>query len=500
MADDATIMPAKDAQAGSAASGSAASGSAAPGSVAAGDAPPDLPRIVPPVRPPDGPRLLRTLVRNPIEAWPAEVYEKELVRIATLGRERVFVLSPPLVQQVLLDEADAFVKSEAMLRALRPALGEALLTADGERWRWQRRAVAPVFRPDRLRGFVPAMLAAAGAAAARWRALPDGTEVELTEEMARLTFAIIVETMLSGEGLDGADRIDPARVAAGLKASLDPVGWVVALSLLGAPEWTPYPGRLRARRARRYLRGVLGRLVAARRARAEAGAGAGRDDLLGLLLRARDPETGRALADRDVVDNLVTFVTAGHETTALALCWTLFLLARHPGAEARVLAEIAAVTGGGALLPEHLDRLAYTRQVLQESMRLYPPAAVLTRTADRPVRIGGEAVAPGTPVFVPIYALHRHRALWDDPDRFDPDRFAAAAAAARHRFAYLPFGGGPRLCIGAGFAMLEAVAILATLLPAARLSPPPGFSPALRLRVTLRPAPGLPMRLSRREG
>jgi cytochrome P450 len=270
---------------------------------------------------------------------------------------------------------------------------------------------------------------------------------------------------------------------------------VIALTLLRAPAWLPYPGKRRAGAARDHLRGALLRIARERRR-----AGAPRADLVALLLEARDPETGRAMDDREIADNLLTFITAGHETTALALAWTFYLLSLHPDAEAGVLEEIAAVTGGAELQAADLDRLVYTRQVLQEAMRLYPPAPVVVRAAVRDVRIGDEVVRAGSPTYVPVYAVHRHAALWDEPDRFDPERFAPGPARARHRYAYLPFGAGPRICIGMGFAMLEAVAILATLLPAVALRLRPGYRPELKLRITLRPAAGMPMRIEARTG
>jgi len=197
--------------------------------------------------------------------------------------------------------------------------------------------------------------------------------------------------------------------------------------------------------------------------------------------------------DRAIADNLLTFITAGHETTALALCWSLYLLATHPEAEARVLREIAAVTGGAPLAPEHVPKLGYTRQVIQEALRLYPPAPIVARTAQRDLQLGGVAVRAGTPVYIPVYSVHRHRTLWEDPDRFDPDRFAPDRVKGRHRYSFLPFGAGPRICIGASFATLEAVAILATLLPAFRLTPAEGYRPELLMRITLRPSPAMRM-------
>jgi len=451
-------------------------------------APADLPKVTPPPRQLSPFRLLWTVVRNPIETFPQPVYERALFRTRSFGRETVFVSDPELIRQVLVEQADSFEKAESLRRALEPALGDALLTADGARWRWQRRAAGPIFRHERILGFVPAMIEAAEQARDRWLALAPGTEIDVASEMMHTTFDIIAETMLSGRG-----NIDTVRAERGITDYVESTSWTTLFALLRAPHWTPYPGQRRAEAARDYLKGELIRLVTDRRRSSER-----RDDLITLLLEARDPETGTAMNDRDVVDNLLTFIAAGHETTALALTWTFYLLSLHPEIEARVLDEIETVTGGSALVPDHVGGLGYTRQVLMESMRLYPPAAIVMRTAIRDVVLGEERIEKGTPTYVLIYAVHRHKALWENPDLFDPDRFGPEAVKTRHRYAYLPFGAGPRICIGMNFALIEAVAVLAVLLRAVRLQVQPGHTPELKLRVTLRPGTGMPMMVGRR--
>ena len=443
-----------------------------------------LAKISPPAAPLPALRRIRTLIRNPIEVWPAAVYEQPLFRSELFGRETVFVMDPELIREVLVDRADAFVRAETMRRALGPALGDAILTADGARWRWQRRAAAPIFRHERLLGFVPTMVAAAERACERLLSRPPAAEADIAHEMMRTTFDVIVETMLSGRG-----HIDVDRVERGITAYLDSTSWAIALALLRAPRATPYPGKRRARREGAYLRHALAQLVAERRRTGEA-----RNDLIALLLEASDPETGQSMDDRTLADNLLTFISAGHETTALALAWTFYLLSEHPEVESAVLQEIEAVTSGAPVGAEHLDGLACTRRVLQESMRLYPPAPVVVRAATEDLLLGGVAIARGTPTYVPIYAVHRHRSLWTDPDVFDPDRFLPEPSKQRHRYAYLPFGAGPRTCIGMSFAMIEATVILATILRAVRLELRPGFVPSLKMRITLRPAGGMPMR------
>jgi cytochrome P450 len=432
--------------------------------------------------------ILRTMVKNPMDAWPPAVYTDGLVRSVFIGRTTWFVCDPALIQRVLVDDADRLEKAEPMRRALEPALGQGILTAEGARWKLQRRTAAPAFRPNHVNSFLPAMIAAARLMRAHWAALPDGAQIEVNRDMMHLTFEIIMETMLSGAG-----DADVLAVERSLSDFLESTSWAIVLSALRAPHWMPFPGKARAERGQSYLRRFTAGRVAERRASGER-----RDDLLSLLLDARDPETGEGLSELDIVDNILTFIGAGHETTALALTWTFFLLSRHPEIEARVLAEIAAVTGGGLLEAGQVADLTYTRQVIQEAMRVYPPVAMVVREAVAPFSLGGEQVGVGDHVFVPIYAVHHHAALWESPELFDPDRFAPEAVRARHRYSYLPFGAGPRICIGMGFALLEAVAILGTLLPAVHLDAAAGFRPTPKLRVTMRPAEGMPMTMARR--
>jgi cytochrome P450 len=221
-----------------------------------------------------------------------------------------------------------------------------------------------------------------------------------------------------------------------------------------------------------------------------------RDDLLSLLMNATDPETNKLMNTTDVRYNLLTFITAGHETTALALTWTFYLLSLHPEVERRVTSEIAGATAGRPVCADHLEMLPYTTQVIHESMRLYPPVPLLVRAPRQDMRLENEEIRAGTPLYVPVYALHRHEAYWPRPDEFDPGRFKREIARARDRYTYLPFGAGSRVCIGQTFALWEATAILATLLNSIRLRLRPGYIPELKLRVTLRPAGGMPMRIA----
>ncbi|MBB3019755.1 cytochrome P450 [Microvirga lupini] len=421
--------------------------------------------------------VLPALVRDPLQALPPEVYREPLVYSRVANRQRVFLLKPAFIQETLVRNADALSKGEDVRRALGPALGQGLLTADGAHWRWQRQSVVPAFRHEKLVGLLPAMISAAERTRDRWLAAGSGAPIRIAHEMMRTTFDIIVETMMSGPG-----GIDVVRVERGITDYLKPTGWIFALSILNAPDWVPYPGRGRARAAMRYLRSAITGMISERRRSGEA-----RDDLVALLLAAADHETGRMMTDEEIADNLLTFITAGHETTALGLAWTLLLLAHHPEHEARVLSEIDAVTAGGPVRSEHISELIYTRQVFSEAMRLYPPAPIITRTATRAFPLDRFMVPERAVIVVPIHAVHHHAAIWEQPERFDPERFAPEQARARHRYAYMPFGAGPRICIGSAFAQMEAIAILAVLLKAVRLLPKSSTMPAPVMKVTLRP-------------
>jgi cytochrome P450 len=246
---------------------------------------------------------------------------------------------------------------------------------------------------------------------------------------------------LLGVDLSDADReiIETASAA-----FLKPTVWKIAYGSLKLPSWMPHPGMLSMARAARAARGVAARALAKRRQREETGT-----DLLGRLMSAREPDTGRAMSDELIVDNIVTYLLAGHETTAKALTWTLYVLAHLPRWQDRVRVEVMSVTGGSIICDEQLKDLALLEAVFLEAMRLYPPGPTLMRIAKRDVRLGGHDIKQGATIIIPIYVVHRHRRLWTEPLRFDPDRFSPEAKAARHRCAYMPFSAGPRNCIGA---------------------------------------------------
>jgi cytochrome P450 len=455
---------------------------------------PDLVPFEPPPQP-LGLRGLPVMWRNYIESIPRQAYEDGVVRIHRRGADTLLVCDPQLIGEMLVDKAENFERDNVTRRAFAPSIGRnSLFLAEGAEWRWQRRAVAPIFRHDALTSFVPVFTAMADRQTAQWRTAPRDAPVDAAAAMTRTTFDIIVETMLGGAaGLD-ADRYSRA-----IKDSFATIPWHIIYAQLGLPEWMPFPHRRRAKRARDFLHQEIRHTVEARR-----GAETAAPDLLNLLLKARDPDSGRTMTDDEVVKNLITFITAGHETTSVALTWTLWLLAKDQATQQRVADEAAAVIGSGSIGPQQIDNLSLCRQVIQEAMRLFPPAPAISRFAKTALTLGGESssegldIAAGARVHIPIYALHRNARLWVNPNAFDPDRFAPELAKTYSRYAFLPFGGGARICIGASFAMIEATAILATLVRAFRFDPVPGHKPQPVARVTLRPQGGMPLLITQR--
>ncbi|MFT4151613.1 MAG: cytochrome P450 [Paracoccaceae bacterium] len=400
------------------------------------------------------------------------------------GKRWHMVMEPGALRRILRDNVENYPKSVVTKLILGPAIGDSLFVAEGAHWHWQRRAAAPVFSHRNIAALGPVMTAAAERAAERIGA-GAGRTVDCFDEMVAATFEVISDVTFSGgEGFDraGIHRAIEGYIAQTARVSL--------LDILGAPGWVPRPMRLVTGAALRQMKQVADTAISRRRA---AGAKAP-PDLLDLLMAGADPETGRAMSADELRDNLLTFIVAGHETTALTLAWALYLCAFDPAVQQAARDEAQAVLGDRAATAADLPALPRTRRIVEETLRLYPPAAFVSRTAMAQDRLCGREVLPGDTVILPIYAIHRHHKLWSDPDRFDPARFAGPAP---DRFAFLPFGDGPRICIGAGFAMQEAVIILATLLARLRFAPVPGRDPRPVMILTLRPEGGVWLQVDR---
>ncbi len=440
--------------------------------------------------------FFRALRENPIEAWPVAAYEQPFLHLkgGAFRPDLLFVTDPAMVKRVFLDAVDIYDKGDVVRRRLRPFLGDSVLIAASESWRPQRRIAAPMFQTRRVEAFFPEMLAAAQAEADRLAGLGCGAVVDMHDALIGFTYDVIARTAFSSDAVG-----DPHAFSRAIAAYFDTLGRLDAASYLNLPSWVPTLDRLRARPVLAYFRQEIGGIVARRRDRlAREGADRLPDDLLTRLLTATDPQTGRPLPPDLVYDNAVTFLAAGHETTANVLAWTLFLLSENPGWDERLVAEIRREAGEGPLTPERLSRLVETRMVIDEAMRLYPPAPLIPRMPLKDDRLGPVDVKAGTIVITSPFVSHRHRQFWADPDAFRPERFAPGLRETVDRYVYFPFGVGPRVCIGASFAIQEALTALATLLPRFRFACTAPQDVYPRATITLRPGGTLPMRLESR--
>jgi cytochrome P450 len=418
-----------------------------------------------------------------VYGWSAQAFTKSHINRKVFGYNVHIPLDPDAVQRVLLDNAANYVKPDIVKTLLKPTIGRGLLSSDGTLWRDQRRIVAANFAPAAVDMLVPAFANAARLAAARW---PEGV-TDMAGQATATTMRIISDSLFAGD-----PRLTTDAAMAHIAAALEGVSEARLQALLGLPlmPWSRR-GR-RAKVSRTFLRDTLAAVV---RDRLPDG---GADDFLGRLIRALgdrfDPEEAFDLA----VDNAATFYLAGHETTANAITWTLYLLSEQPELQDEAAAEARAALAAGEEDADLPERLPLLRRILEESMRIYPPVPRFDRQAVADDRLGDQAVGAGDIVSIWPWLLHRHRALWDDPDVFDPDRFLPEAKEGRHRFQYIPFGGGPRLCVGARFAVAEALTVLAHWLAHWSFAPIPGRKVHMTGMVTLRPEGGLPLRLVRR--
>jgi cytochrome P450 len=446
------------------------------------------PRITPPAKPLGRLSFMATFVRNPLQVVPQAAYQEDFVSSGSTGSQRIWITAPALIKAVLLDQREKFQKL-TQIRLLSPVLGRGILTSEGADWKWQRQASAPMFRQQDLADFVPAFVRATEGLLAKWRGTPPGSMQRVDVDMTQATFNVISATLLPSAD----DTVAPA-VAHSVGVFQRSTGWGQLYAAMKAPRWLPRPGIVSGRRAVVSLRAAVATMIRERRA-AGGNGGTEPDDLMHRLIAARDPETGQSMNDEQLIDNLLTFYLAGHETTAKALTWTLYLLARSPEWTAMLEDEIARVTGGAAVAGEHIDRLVLVQQVVKESMRLFPPVPLMSRQAVADTRLDGHDIKAGASVLMPIYAIHRHARRWTDPDVFDPERFAPEREAEIPRYQYMPFGAGPRICIGMAFALMEATAMLATLLQHARFAPVAGHEPFPIARVTLVPRGGMPLKV-----
>ncbi|MDT5268157.1 MAG: hypothetical protein QOH49_343 [Acidobacteriota bacterium] len=391
--------------------------------------------------------------------------------------QTIYLLNhPDYVKDVLVTHHARFKKGRALQRAKR-LLGEGLLTSEGDFWRRQRRLAQPAFHRQRVGAYAETMVAYSEKTSARWH---DGETLDVPAEMMRLTLAVVGKTLFDADVESDADE-----VGAALTEVMSLFGYLM-LPFSELLEKLPLPPRRRFERARARLDAVIYRIIEEHRRE-----GRDRGDLLSTLLHAVDEEGDRTgMTDEQLRDEVMTIFLAGHETTANALAWTWYLLSQNQEAEARLHAELEEVLSGRPPTAEDFPRLRYTEMVVAESMRLYPPAWAVGRLALEDHEVGGYLIPRGSLVLVSPYVMQRDLRFFPDPSRFNPERWTPEAKAARPQFSYFPFGGGPRRCIGEGFAWMEGVLILATLAQKWRLCLAPGTNVRTEPRITLRPARG----------
>ena len=441
--------------------------------------------------------MLAGLLRDPLNTYAGLTARYgDAIQFPLSPRRSAYLLSrPEHAEHVLAASQDNYVKAFTY-RPLRALIGDGLLTSEGERWRRHRRLVQPVFSRRQVTACGTVMAAAAQNLAGRWDRLPDGSTLDVAAQLAGLALEIVGRALFSTGMAEDAGQVSRA-MSAGQRVAV--VASVLPL------RWGPRSTQAVRAAARRLsgtpdgVQGPAARIIAERRATA-SGDGPPHGDLLEVLLEDHGGDRP-PLTDGEIADEVATFLLAGHETSANALAWSLALLSAYPAARERLEQELDAVLGDRDPGPEDAGKLAWTRAVVAEAMRLYPPAWTIERDALAADEVAGVRITAGSLVAIPPYLVHRHREFWPDPAGFDPRRFlpgGPADPATRHRYAFIPFGGGKRACIGASFAELETVLVLATIARRFRLELTPAGLPRPAAYVTLRPAGGLPMRLHRR--
>jgi enediyne biosynthesis protein E7 len=394
---------------------------------------------------------------------------------------------PRHVRHILRTHVLNYPKSHREYDQLRPLLGNGVFVSEGALWARQRRLLAPEFREKAVGRFVPTIVASAEQLFAEWDHRLTRGPIDVTHDMMRLTLWVIGRAMFRGEFLEEAEQIGHC-----LEVSLDQATRRM-LSLGLHKQWMPTPGNIRAKRAERQLDEIVTEII--RKARAEPSDGA---DVLSRMIRARDPETGESMSDKQLLDETKSLILAGHETTSLALSWAFYLLARHPDVTERLVDEVNRILGDATLQAEHLPELTFTRMVFLETMRLYPPVPGVSRDVREPDELDGVRLDPEDVVIVSAYVTHRHPEYWPDPERFDPERFAPESLDDIEPFSYFPFLLGRRACLGEHFAMVEGIALLAMLVRRYRLELVSDLPHRTRPISTLRFARPLMMKVTRR--
>ena len=430
---------------------------------------------------------LSQMVANPFQAlcdWQRDYGDLVSFRLAI--REFYLFSHPKLVEQALIKQSDVFTKHYHPEKPIGLALvlGQGLVTSQGEVWQRQRRLMQPVFQRSNIATLLPQIATAGSNMLDRWRKLGDGAEIKLSEEMTRLTLEVITQTMFSTSVLDKVEHIAPSLEILLRYASK------TLLNPLTPPLYVPTPANQKFKQALGIIDDVIYGIIDQRRTAPTASST--HNDLLDMLLNARDDNTGEKMTDRQIRDEVITIFSAGHETTANLLSWTLYLLARHPDVLAKLHQELGGLAQGKIPNAEDLQQLVYTRAVLNESMRFRPPAGILLRKVNKDTEIDGYFLKAGRLAIFSIFNLHHHADFWPRPDQFDPERFLIPE---NRRFSFMPFGTGERICIANHFALMEAQLLLSMIVQHYDLQVLDTDEVEIELAVALRPKGGIPVRI-----
>ncbi|MDR9776652.1 cytochrome P450 [Rhizobium hidalgonense] len=454
--------------------------------------PAPLPRTVPPSRL----DIIRIILRNPLELWGEPSYTLPWIKTSFFGQHTLIVNDPGLIKHVLVDNANNYRMSDIRQLVLRPILRDGLLTAEGQVWKRSRKAVAPVFTPRHAKGFGGQMLRQSEEYIGKYEGSGSAGQVfDIASDMTDLTFAILAETLFSGEIVSSSGHFSDD-----VNQLLHRMGRVDPMDLLRAPSWVPRLTRIGGQKVLEKFRAIVRDTMDLRLAKMKADRAAAPDDFLTLLLEQAGPD---GLTKEEIEDNILTFIGAGHETTARALAWTLYCVANSPHIREVMETEIDAVLATGAEPVEWLDLMPVTRAAFEEALRLYPPAPSINRAAiadDVWTNAKGEEVEIPADITVLImpWTLHRHELYWDRPRAYMPERFLPENRGSIGRFQFLPFGAGPRVCIGATFALQEAVIALAVMMHRYRFDSTDETNPWPVQKLTTQPQNGLPMRVTPR--
>lgn len=427
---------------------------------------------------------LRQMIASPLQAfydWQQEY--GDLVSFRLAARQFYLFSHPKLVEQALIRQSDVFVKiyNPEKPTGLALILGQGLVTSQGDLWQRQRRLMQPVFQRSNVTTLLPQMATAGNNMLGRWRQMGEGAQVNLSGEMMRLTLEVITQTMFSTSVLDKIEQIAPS-----LETLLRYAARTIA-NPLTLPLYVPTPANRKFKQALGIIDDVIYGIIDQRRA-----APWDQNDLLDMLLKARDDNSGEKMTDRQVRDEVITIFSAGHETTANLLSWTLYLLVCHPAALARLREELDRVLQGKIPDTEDLQQLVYTRAVLSESMRLRPPASFLLRKVSKDTEVDGYFLKAGRLAIFSIFNLHHHADFWPQPEQFDPERFLLSQ---NRRYSFIPFGTGERICIGSHFALMESQLLLCMIIQHCDLQLLDPGEVEIEMAITLRPKGGIPVRI-----